>query len=243
MAADTPLPPLRLGDVVGALALGQVVESRADGVHVGDVVTPLGGWCEETVLPAGAVRRVPDMPVAESAFLNVLGYPGITAYFGLFDVARARRGDVVFVSGGGGAVGTAVIQMAKAEGMTVIASAGGPEKCAPVSKLGADMAIDYKGPQPIGDALREAASDGIDVYFANVGGDHLDAALAVAHPRARFAMCGMVSGYNSGSRAPIPHLDRVISAEITLRGFEVFSFLDRLAEFHSAAGECVLRMR
>jgi NADPH-dependent curcumin reductase CurA len=241
MDAETPLPPLPLGGKLNGPALGEVVESRSAQFHVGDVVTHLAGWRDEAVLPAEALQRVPDIPVPESAFLGVLGYPGVTAYFGLYDVARVRPGDVVFISAGGGAVGTAAIQMAKAGGMTVVASAGGPEKCALARKLGADVTIDYKGGLPIATALREAAPSGIDVYFDNVGGDHLDAALATAKKGARFAICGMVSGYNSRSREPIPHLDRIISAGITLKGFEVFSFADRLAEFYEVAGQWIHR--
>jgi NADPH-dependent curcumin reductase CurA len=170
------------------------------------------------VLPGEALQHVPDVPVPESAFLGVLSYPGMTAYLGLFDVARARRGDVVFISAGAGAVGSAVIQMAKAESMTVVASAEGPQKCALTGKLGADATIDYKSRLPIAHALRQAAPTGIDVYFDNVGGDHLDAALANANTGARFAMCGMVSGYNSRSREPISHLDRITSPRSPSRG-------------------------
>src|SRR3546814_12651745 len=120
----------------------------------------------------------------------------MTAYFGLLAVAEAKAGDAVFVSAAAGAVGSTVVQIAKAKGMTVIGSAGGAEKCAWVKSLGADAVVDYKAEKDLVRALGKAAPNGIDVYFDNVGGDPLDAALAVGNERARFALCGWVETYN-----------------------------------------------
>ena len=135
----------------------------------------MAGWRDEAVLDARTVNKLPHLGAEPQAFLGNLGVTGATAYFGLLDVACAKEGDVVFVSAAAGAVGSAVVQIAKAKGMTVIGSAGGAEKCEFVRSLGADHVVDYKA-QPVLKGLAAAAPEGIDVYFDNVGGDHLDAA-------------------------------------------------------------------
>ena len=157
-------------------AVGEVVESRADGFAPGDMVMHMAGWRDEAVVPAAALNKLPDLGVEPQAFLGNLGLTGGTAYFGLLDAASAKEGDIVFVSAAAGAVGSAVVQIAKAKGMTVIGSAGGADKCEFVRSLGADAVIDYKA-GPLLKPLAAAAPKGIDVYFDNVGGDHLDAAL------------------------------------------------------------------
>jgi len=163
---------------------------------------------------------------------------GATAYFGLLDVASAKAGDVVFVSAAAGAVGSAVVQIAKARGMTVIGSAGGEEKCAFVSSLGADHVVDYKG-DSILKGLAAAAPEGIDVYFDNVGGDHLDAAFALAKMRARFAICGMIEGYNKAEAASFRFIMRVIAMRIRMQGFIVFDFQSRMDEFYREMGQLI----
>src|SRR6185369_3105802 len=173
----------------------EVVESKAGGFAAGDFVSHMAGWRDEAVIDARTANKLPNLGVAPELFLGVLGVTGITAYFGLLDAASAKQGDIVFVSAAAGAVGSVVVQVAKAKGMIVIGSAGGPEKCEFVSSLGADHVVDYKA-GPILKSLAAVASDGIDVYFDNVGGDHLDAAFALARQNARFAICGMIEGYN-----------------------------------------------
>ena len=160
---------------------------------------------------------------------------GATAYFGLLDAASAKAGDIVFVSAAAGAVGSAVVQIAKAKGMTVIGSAGGADKCDFVRSLGADQVVDYKA-GPILKGLAAAAPDGIDVYFDNVGGDHLDAALALARNNARFAICGMIDGYNEREPPSFRFIMRVIAARIRIQGFIVFDFLPRMGEFYRDMG-------
>jgi NADPH-dependent curcumin reductase CurA len=157
---------------------------------------------------------------------------GAPAYFGLLVAASAKDGDIVFVSAAAGAVGSVVVQVAKAKGMTVIASAGGPDKCEFVRSLGADKVVDYKA-GPILKGLAEAAPDGIDVYFDNVGGDHLDAAFALARNNARFAICGMIEGYNQREPMAFRFIQRVIAARIQLKGFIVFDYFPRMAEFYA----------
>ena len=168
-------------------------------------------------------------------FLGVLGTTGATAYFGLLDAASAKEGDVVFVSAAAGAVGSVVVQIAKAKGMTAIGSAGGKEKCDYVRSLGADEVIDYRS-GPIVKSLAAAAPNGIDVYFDNVGGDHLDAALAIARNHARFAICGMIEGYNKREPTSLRFLMRVIGARIRLQGFLIFDYQSRMDEFYREMG-------
>ncbi|HEU5481955.1 MAG TPA: NADP-dependent oxidoreductase, partial [Sphingomicrobium sp.] len=187
------IPSFQLDSPMEGGAVGEIVESKAAGLKKGDLVLHMAGWREEAVLPEKALNKLPQMGAEPQTFLSHLGMPGATAYFGLLDVAQAKKGDIVFVSAAAGAVGSAVVQIAKAKGMTVIGSAGGKPKCDFVRSLGADVAIDYTE-KPILASLREAAPEGIDVYFDNVGGDQLDAAFARARLHARFALCGMIAG-------------------------------------------------
>jgi NADPH-dependent curcumin reductase CurA len=232
------VPPFQIGEPMDGGAMGEVVESRAEGFEPGDLVQHMGGWRDEAVVPARLANKLPDLGAAPERFLGVLGVTGITAYFGLLDAASAREGDIVFVSAAAGAVGSVVVQIAKAKGMTVIGSAGGAEKCDFVRSLGADKVVDYKG-GPIVKGLRAAAPDGIDVYFDNVGGDHLDAAFAAARNNARFAICGMIEAYNAATPMSFRFIQRIISARIQLKGFIVFDYFPRMAEFYRDMGPWV----
>src|SRR6185437_12316101 len=215
------VPPFQLDEPMEGGAIGEVVESNAEGLRPGDLVQHMAGWRDEAVAQARAVNKLPPLGVPPEQFLGVLGITGATAYFGLLDAASAKEGDVVFVSAAAGAVGSVVVQVAKAKGMTVIGSAGGAEKCDYVRSLGADQVVDYKA-GPILKGLAAAAPDGIDVYFDNVGGDHLDAAFALARQNARFAICGMIEGYNDSTPPSFRFIARVIAMRIRLKGFIVF---------------------
>ena len=229
------VPPFQLGEPMDGGAIGEVVESRAAGLQPGDLVQHMGGWRDEAVVPANTAKKLPDLGAQPELFLGVLGVTGMTAYFGILDAAAAKQGDIVFVSAAAGAVGSAVVQIAKAKGMTVIGSAGGEEKCDFVRSLGADQVVDYKT-GPILKGLAAAAPDGIDVYFDNVGGDHLDAAFALARNNARFAICGMIEGYNARETVSFRFIQRIIAARIQLKGFLVFDYLPRAAEFYAEMG-------
>ena len=233
------VPPFAIGEAMQGGAIGEVIESRADGYAVGDHVVHMAGWRDEAVLPAAAVQPIPAGDIPVQRYLGHLGMPGMTAWFGLLAVAEAKPGETVFVSAAAGAVGSAVVQIAKAKGMTVIGSAGGADKVALVKRLGADAAIDYKADGSLVKALMTAAPKGIDVYFDNVGGGHLDAALATARDGARFAMCGMIEGYNGADPVQLRYLMRIVAARIRLRGFIVSDFQDRIAEFQADMGALV----
>jgi NADPH-dependent curcumin reductase CurA len=225
------VPPFQLREPLEGGAVGEVVESKAEGFAPGDLVQHMAGWRDEAVVPAQGVRKLPDLGAEPQLFLGVLGTTGATAYFGLLDAASAKEGDIVFVSAAAGAVGSAVVQIAKAKGMTVIGSAGGEAKCGFVRSLGADQVIDYRA-GPILKALHGAAPQGIDVYFDNVGGSHLDAALAVARNNARFAICGMIEDYNRTEPTSLRFMMRIIAARIRLKGFLVFDYFARMDEFY-----------
>jgi NADPH-dependent curcumin reductase CurA len=225
------VPPFQVGEPLEGGAIGEVVESRAEGLKPGDLVQHMSGWRDEAVLSERAANKLPDLGAAPELYLGVLGVTGLTAYFGLLDAAQARAGDIVFVSAAAGAVGSVVVQVAKAKGMTVIGSAGGAQKCDFVRSLGADGVVNYKA-GPILKGLAAAAPEGIDVYFDNVGGDHLDAAFALARNNARFAICGMIEGYNATTPMAFRYVQRIIAARIMLKGFIVLDYFPRLAEFY-----------
>jgi NADPH-dependent curcumin reductase CurA len=234
--AKSYVPPFELGQPLEGGAVGEVVESCADGFVPGDLVLHTAGWRDEAIVPAKGATKLPDLGTEPQRFLGVLGTTGATAYFGLLDAASAKEGDVVFVSAAAGAVGSTVVQIAKAKGMTVIASAGGSEKCDYVRSLGADAVIDYKT-GPILKSLAAAAPQGIDIYFDNVGGTHLDAAFAHARNHARFAICGMIESYNRTEAASFRFIMRIIAARIRLQGFLVFDYYSRMGEFYGEMAE------
>ena len=229
------VPPFALGEPMQGGAVGKVVESRAPGFEAGDTVFHMLGWREQAAGPAEQFNKVPPLPVEDHQWLGNLGLTGATAYFGLFRAAQAKEGDIVFVSAAAGAVGSAVVQIAKARGMNVIGSAGGADKCEWVRELGADAAIDYKA-GPIAKQLLEVAPKGIDVYFDNVGGDHLDAAFAAARQNARFAICGMIEDYNQGSNHAFRYIMRIIPTRLMLKGFIYTDYLSEMADFYRDMG-------
>ncbi len=221
-------------------AVGEVVASEAEGFAPGDVVVHGQGWREYVALPAKHAQKIDPGDVSESAYLGVLGMTGLTAYVGLLDIAGLKDGDVVFVSGAAGAVGSLAGQIAKLKGHTVIGSAGSAEKVAHlVDDLGFDHAFNYND-GPVGKQLRAAAPDGIDVYFDNVGGEHLEAAIFSLHPFGRVALCGAISGYNATDPQPGPrNLGLCIGNRLTLRGFIISDHQDRFGDFAREVGTWV----
>ncbi|WP_215351023.1 NADP-dependent oxidoreductase [Sphingopyxis soli] len=226
-------------------AIGEVLESTMDGFVPGDLILHMGGWRDGGII---GLDMMPNKLPAEllaggmspQTFLHNMGLTGGTAWIGLLRVAAAKPGDTVFVSAAAGAVGSAVVQIAKAREMTVIGSAGGAQKCAWVSNLGADAVIDYKaGPvlPQLAAALEKLGKPGIDVYFDNVGGEHLDAAFAVANDFARFAICGMIDVYNDGKPQEMKYIIRSIPARIRMEGFiYTDQFIECMEEFYADMG-------
>jgi NADPH-dependent curcumin reductase CurA len=190
------------------------------------------GWREAFNAPASAVQKLETFGLPPQAFLGIAGMPGMTAWAGLLKVAAMKEGDIVFVSGAAGAVGQIVVQIAKIKGNTVIGSCGGPEKVAFLKSIGCDEVIDYKAEKDLTAALARVAPKGIDVYFENVGGEHMDAAIANARPFARFALCGMISQYNStGEMYGVKNLIQAVGKSLRLEGFIVSNHFQHLPEF------------
>ncbi|WP_426990007.1 NADP-dependent oxidoreductase [Pseudarthrobacter sp. Y6] len=225
--------PFALDAALDGGAIGEVIASRAEGRRVGDAVVHQLGWREYAVLDAEATAVARTDLAPASAFLGALGMTGLTAFAGLLKVAEFKPGDAVFVSGAAGAVGSLVGQIAKAMGASrVIGSAGTPEKVARLLELNFDAAFNYND-GPVREQLVQAAGPaGIDVYFDNVGGDHLEAALAVLNVGGRVAMCGAIAQYNSTEPTPAPrNLVLAIGKQLTLRGFLVSGQRQHSAEF------------
>ncbi len=226
------LPPFRLGEPLEGGAIGTVVETRSPSLDVGDLVLHMLGWRDEAVLPASHARKVAAVAgLSPSAYLGVLGVPALTAYVGLLDIAQLALGDVVFVSGAAGAVGSMAGQIAKLKGAArVIGSAGSEEKIRWLREIGFDAAFNYRA-GPVLEQLREAAPKGIDVYFDNVGADHLDAALVALNPHGRVAMSGAIAHYNATEPPVGPsNIGLVITKRLTLRGFIIIDHQDRMPD-------------
>jgi NADPH-dependent curcumin reductase CurA len=229
--------PYALGAAMHGGAVGVVEESRAEGFEAGDHVLHGLGWREVAVVDGTAARVVDTTIAPASAYLGVLGMTGLTAYAGLTRIAQLRPGDVVFVSGAAGAVGSVAGQVAKALGASrVIGSAGSEEKVRHVlDDLGFDAAFSYRDGK-VSRLLRDAAPDGIDVYFDNVGGDHLEAAIGALRLGGRIAICGAISGYNATEPPPGPrNLSRLIQTRGTIRGFLVGDHYDLAGEYAARA--------
>lgn len=237
--AKSYVPPFRLNEAMTGGAIGVVVESRSPELEAGDIVLHDFGWREHVVAPATKFRKItPVEGVPLSAYLGALGMPGMTAYVGLLDIAGLNEGDTVFVSGAAGAVGSMVGQIAKLRGASrVIGSAGSDEKVSYLTdRLDFDAAFNYKA-GPVREQLAQAAPDGIEVYFDNVGGDHLEAAIDAFKTFGRAAMCGAISTYNAAEPPPGPrNLMSVVGKRLTLRGFIVGDHADRYGDFVREVG-------
>ena len=233
IAGDTYLPAVKIGAVVRAFAVGAVVESKNPRFAKGQLVQGLFGWQDYACVKPGtegAPGPVPEGVPIETA-MSALGLTGLTAYFGLLEIGRPQPGETVVVSGAAGATGSMVGQIAKIKGCRAIGIAGGAEKCRDlVEHFGFDAAIDYKG-EDVGKRLRELCPRGVEVFFDNVGGEILDAALARLARRGRVVLCGAIARYNDSAPAPGPknYLNLVVQRG-RMEGFIILDFLPRAAE-------------
>ncbi|MFV2101104.1 NADP-dependent oxidoreductase [Micromonospora sp. LOL_024] len=216
------VPPFALDAPLDGGAVGEVVAGGSDGIAPGDIVLHALGWREYALLDAKAARKVEPGLAPLTAYLGVLGMTGLTAYAGLLEVAAMKPGETVFVSGAAGAVGSVVGQIARLRGAgRVIGSAGSAAKVERLRALGFDAAFDYHD-GPVRDLLGAAAPGGVDVYFDNVGGEHLEAAISAMNPHGRAALCGMIAHYNDTEPPAAPrNLAQVIGKRLTLRGLLV----------------------
>lgn len=234
------VPPFAVGEAMTGGAVGEVVESQAEGLNPGDHVLSYYGWREAYTAPASQLTPLGTLAAPASAYLGVLGMPGMTAYFGLLEVAALKEGETVFVSGAAGAVGSVVGQIAKLKGCRVIGSAGSQTKVDHLQNdLGFDYAFDYHGGDLSGQ-LRQGAPKGLDVYFDNVGGDHLQAALGHMRQFGRIALCGAIAHYNDTEPAPGPNnMMMAVAQSLTLRGFIVSDFDEQAPRFRKEMGTWV----
>lgn len=240
-AAKSYVAPYELGRAMQGGAVGEVVASAADGLAVGDHVLHFLGWREYAVVDAGHAVKVDPDAAPLSAYLGVLGMTGLTAYAGLLRTAAFKAGDSVFVSGAAGAVGSQVGQIARLKGAgRVVGSAGSDEKVRLLlDEYGFDAAFNYKA-GPVHEQLAQAAPDGVDVYFDNVGGDHLEAAIGSLNRGGRIAICGMISVYNDTEPAPGPrNLSRLIQTRGRIEGFLVGDHYDLQPRFVEEVGPWV----
>ncbi len=232
---DGYIPPVPVGAPMGTGVLGTVVESRAPGFAAGDLVVGRGTVGEYSIVGTGAMcwKVDPKLCPTPSAALSVLGLTGLPAYFGLLDVGKPQPGETVLVSAAAGAVGSIVGQIAKIKGCRVVGIAGGAEKCRRlVEEFGFDAAVDYKGKDlaQLTAALAEACPDGVDVYFDNVGGVVLDAALSRMNWQGRIAVCGMISGYDGADAPQMQNLFMIVAKVLDVRGFLMFMYEDRFPQ-------------
>jgi NADPH-dependent curcumin reductase CurA len=231
--AKSYLPPFEVGRPMDGGAVGEVVESRAGDLAIGDTVLHMKGWREYATGKAGEFRKVDAALASPSQYLGALGTTGFTAWIGLVDIAQLKEGDVVFVSGAAGAVGSVAGQIAKLRGASVvIGSAGSDEKvCYVLDELGFDAAFNYRT-APLREQLRAAAPGGIDVYFDNVGGDHLEAAIGAFKTYGRAALCGAISQYNNTASPAGPrNMALAVTRRLTLRGYIILDHMARFADF------------
>jgi NADPH-dependent curcumin reductase CurA len=223
------VPPVGIGEVMRAGAIGRVTSSRHPDYAAGELVSGMFGVQRYAVSDGTAVRQVDASLAPAPAHLGVLGLTGLTAYFGLLDVGRPEPGQTVVVSGAAGAVGSVAGQIARIKGCRAVGIAGGPDKCAWLDELGFDAAIDYKHDDMRGE-LRRHTPDGVDVYFDNVGGDILDEVLRRLARGARVVICGAISQYNAQEpRGPVNYMQLLVM-RASMTGFLVFDFADRYPE-------------
>jgi hypothetical protein len=231
--------PVGIGEVMTGGTVGEVVKSNHPGYQVGDIIEDRLGWQEYAIAPGPALRKI-DASVRPISLANsLLGMPGMTAYFGLYEVGQPKPGETVVVSAASGAVGQAVGQLAKIAGCRAVGIAGGPRKCAFVKDtLGFDACIDYKAEKDLPAAVKAACPNGVDVYFDGVGGPVSDAVLANLNFYARVALCGSISQYNTAEPGP-RLLGTFVGKRITARGFIVWDFTPRYGPALKQMGEWV----
>jgi NADPH-dependent curcumin reductase CurA len=241
MDRESYVPPFQIGETMDGGCIGKVIESNNENFAVGDYVNSMNGWRELYVTDGAMVNKIDPAMGPIEANLGTLGMPGMTAYAGLFKVAGLKDGENVFVSAASGAVGAVVCQLAKAHGCYVVGSAGSDDKCKWLEDVaGIDKAINYKTCGDLDAAVRDAFPKGIDVYFENVGGAHLQAAINYMNPHGRAALCGMIEQYNDKEPRPGPNnLIQIVGKSLKLEGFIVSNHLDIIPDFYAEMAKLI----
>jgi hypothetical protein len=234
------IPPVELGDIMRSSGVGEVVESKHSSFAVGDRVTGMIGWTEYAVSDGTGLRKLPE-GIPADAVLCVLALPGLTAYQGLINVGKPKAGETLMVSGAAGSVGAMVCQLGKAEGLTVIGTAGSDEKCKWLTnELGIDTAINYKS-EDLGNQIAEATPNGVDLYFENTGGPVQHHTFWRMNAHGRIIVCGMIADYNTDKPSPGPNWLNIVRKRLTIQGFtmpdhwdEVPAMMQKLSEYFLA---------
>jgi NADPH-dependent curcumin reductase len=238
-AAKSYAKPVEVGATMVGGTVGEVVASRNPNFAVGDIVMGYGGWQDYAAANGSSLRKLDPTTAPVSTALGVLGMPGMTAYAGLLEIGRPKAGETVAVAAASGAVGSVVGQIAKIKGCRAVGIAGGPDKCRfVVEELGFDACVDHRA----GDFVRQlevACPAGIDVYFENVGGAVQQTVWPLLNDFARVPVCGLISQYNATTPMPGPDMFSVLRKRLTLRGFIVWDFAARQADFLRDMGEWV----
>ncbi|MGO9436097.1 MAG: NADP-dependent oxidoreductase [Terracidiphilus sp.] len=232
--AKSYIPPFQIGQPLEGGAIGRVIASQDEKLHVGSYVQSICGWREAFVAPAASLQIVDTTAAPPSAYLGILGVTGLTAWVGLYRIANLKIGETIFVSGGAGAVGNAACQLARIGGCRVVASAGSEEKVRFLrDELKVEYAFNYRDGDPL-EHLRRGAPDGIQVYFDNTGGPQLEAALSALRNYGRIAMCGGIAGYNTQVPGP-RNLMIVIGKRLRIEGFIVSDYFKEASAFQEEA--------
>ena len=227
------IPPVELGEVMRSSGCGEVVESRNEHFAVGDKVWGMMGWTEYAASDGKGLQKLPP-GISEEAVLCVMTLPGMTAYQGLVEIGKPKAGETLVVSGAAGSVGSMVGQIAKAEGMTVVGTAGSDEKCAWLTdELGFDAAINYKS-DDLQAQLKAATPKGIDLYFENTGGPVQHAVFNRMNAHGRIVVCGMIADYNTTSPSPGPNWINIIKRRLTIQGFAMPDHWDNIPKMTEA---------
>jgi hypothetical protein len=215
--------------------VGQIVLSKMNKFRVGDYVLSMKGWREYYISDGKDLTKINPTTVPIQAYLGVAGMPGMTAYIGLLDIGQPKENETVYVSAASGAVGSIVCQIAKIKGCCVVGSAGSDHKVAwLINEAGVDSAFNYKKVENLTTELENQCPNGIDIYFENVGGKHLEAVLANMNTFGRIPVCGMISQYNQTEAQPGPrNLRSIISKRLLLKGFIVSDHYDQLPQFYT----------
>ncbi len=225
---ESYIEPFKVGQVMSGGAVGEVKQSKNPAFEPGDLVLHMGGWREFLVSDGRELQKLPATGAPAELYLGLLGIPGLTAYFGLFEIGELKEGETVFVSAAAGAVGSVVCQIARMRNCRVIGTAGSDRKVEYLRKeLGVDEAINYSTAEDLSAAVRAAAGDGIDLYFDNVGAEHLEAALDNMKPFGRIVACGMIHDYNLREGAGVRNLIQVVGKRLRMQGFIVPDFTHR----------------
>lgn len=243
MDRESYVPPFQVGQALDGGSVGQVVESNNTDFKTGDYVCGFasGGWREQWVSDGAMMQKIDPSLAPLQAYLGTLGMPGLTAYSGFLRIGEPKEGETVFVSAAAGAVGSIVCQIAKLKGCRVVGSAGSDDKVEWLKReAGADAVVNYKTCGNLEAAVKKECPKGIDIYFENVGGEHLEVALNLMNQRGRIVACGMISMYNAVEPPPGPHnIILVVGKSIKMQGFIVSNYLDMVPSFYADMGQWI----